>query len=75
MSRCPCPVCGGNAMKLHAADYDGYMFDCETCGRFNVAGSAFYRVKEIPLENGKRALEKAEEWAKGKIPEIDTKCI
>ena len=46
MSKCPCPVCGEIATKLHPADYDGYMFDCETCGRLNVAGSAFSRLKE-----------------------------
>ncbi len=75
MSKCPCPVCGEIATKLRPADYDGYMFDCETCGRLNVAGSAFCRLKEKTLENRKGALEKAKRWAKGKTPEIDGRCI
>lgn len=72
-----CPVCDEIATKLDPKDYDGCKFDCKTCGRINVAGSAFFRLNEKTIEIRKKALEKAKRWAKskGKIPEIDSRCI
>lgn len=75
MSRDPCPVCGEIANKLEPKDYDGCMFNCETCSRFNVSGSAFSRLTKQTIENRKEALEKAKRFANGKLPEINNLCI
>lgn len=75
MSRCQCLVCGEVTTKLHEPDYDGHMFDCETCGRFNVVGSVVCRLKKKTIENREESLEKAKRWAKEKIPVIHGQCI
>ena len=70
-----CPVCGEIATELHAADYDGVMFDCIKCGRFDVTGTAFVLLEMKTPECRQDALKKAKRWSRGKTPEISSKCL
>ena len=71
-----CLVCRNPAKELPSYDYDGRLFDCVECGRYNVAGSVECKLERLPLEQRENALKKAKRFPKdGGVPTIDGRCI
>ncbi len=71
-----CLVCGNPATELLPHDYDGRLFDCGKCARYNVAESAENRLKHLTLEERMAALAKAKRFARnGEIATITTLCF
>ena len=54
-----CPVDGSPAKDIAAADHDGLAIRCQTCGDFEVNGSAKIAFLALDLSGRRRALQQA----------------
>jgi hypothetical protein len=55
-----CLVCAGEASDRTPVDFDGYIIECPSCGKYEVAGGAWERFKNASHQEWAAALAKAE---------------
>lgn len=55
-----CLVCAGEASDRTPGDFDGYIIECPSCGKYEVAGSAWERFKNAFHQEWASALAKAQ---------------
>jgi hypothetical protein len=55
-----CLVCAGEAGNRTPRNFDGYVIECPTCGKYEVAGGAWERFKNASNQEWAAALAKAQ---------------
>ena len=54
-----CLVCTGEAKNLTPPDFDGYVFECPTCGKYEVLGCTWGQFQNASQAEREAALGKA----------------
>ena len=55
-----CLVCAGEARDSTPANFDGYIIECPACGKYEVAGGAWERFKNVSKQEWIAALARAQ---------------
>jgi predicted RNA-binding Zn-ribbon protein involved in translation (DUF1610 family) len=71
-----CLICTGAARDLTPKNFDGYVFECPSCGNYEVAGGAWDRFRKASQQERATALGKAASL-KGfaRWPTIKNSCL
>jgi hypothetical protein len=54
-----CEICKGLAVDRTPPGSDGVKINCPTCGNYAIAGDVLSKLRELTVEERRRALQKA----------------